>query len=77
MFGEQTFAQLRTGVTMRCHHPNDFCIKVGCDDSHFNVSLFVVRADVVGGGWAVGKVAKTAKDSVHKPQILKRKESRS
>ena len=21
-----------------CHHQNDFCIKVGSDESHFNVS---------------------------------------
>ena len=24
-----------------CHHQNDFCIKTGCDESHFNVSLTV------------------------------------
>ena len=24
-----------------CHHQNDSCIKVGSDDSHFNVSLIV------------------------------------
>ena len=24
--------------SLRCHHQNDFCIKVGSDESHFNVS---------------------------------------
>ena len=24
-----------------CHHQNDFCIKIGSDGSHFNVSLSV------------------------------------
>ena len=24
--------------SLHCHHQNDFCIKVGSDDSHFNVS---------------------------------------
>ena len=42
--------------------PERFCIKVGCCVSHFNVSLIV---------WA------QSKDGVHKPQCLKRKESRS
>ena len=25
--------------TYRCHHQNDSCIKVGSDESHFNVSV--------------------------------------
>ena len=25
-------------LSLHCHHQNDFCIKVGSDDSHFNVS---------------------------------------
>ena len=25
-------------VATHCHHQNDFCIKVGNDESHFNVS---------------------------------------
>ena len=45
-------------LSLHCHHQNDSCIKVGSDDSHFNVSLIM-------------------KDSVHRPQPLKRKESRS
>ena len=24
---------------LRCHHQNDFCIKMGSDESHFNVSV--------------------------------------
>ena len=26
-------------LSLHCHHQNDFCIKVGSDESHFNVSL--------------------------------------
>ena len=25
-------------LSLHCHHKNDFCIKVGSDESHFNVS---------------------------------------
>ena len=28
-------------LSLHCHHRNDFCIKVGSDESHFNVSLTV------------------------------------
>ena len=28
-------------LTLHCHHQNDFCIKMGSDESHFNVSLIV------------------------------------
>ena len=28
-------------LLLHCHHQNDFCIKVGSDESHFNVSLVV------------------------------------
>ena len=24
-------------LSLHCHHQNDFCIKVGSDESHFNV----------------------------------------
>ena len=27
-----------TYLSLHCHHQNDFCIKVGSDESHFNVS---------------------------------------
>ena len=26
---------------LHCHHQNDTCIKMGSDESHFNVSLIV------------------------------------
>ena len=26
-------------LSLHCHHQNDFCIKVGSDERHFNVSL--------------------------------------
>ena len=25
-------------LSLHCHHENDFCIKMGSDESHFNVS---------------------------------------
>ena len=28
-------------LSLHCHHQNDFCIKVGSDESRFNVSLIV------------------------------------
>ena len=28
-------------LSLHCHHQNDFCIKMGSDESHFNVSLSV------------------------------------
>ena len=26
-------------IPLNCHHQNDFCIKMGSDESHFNVSV--------------------------------------
>ena len=34
-------------ISLHCHHQNDFCIKLGSDESHFNVSL-TVRGKVTG-----------------------------
>ena len=28
-------------LSLHCHHQNDFCIKMGTKESHFNVSLIV------------------------------------
>ena len=28
-------------LSLHCHHQNDSCIKVGSNESHFNVSLIV------------------------------------
>ena len=28
-------------ISLHCHHQNDFCIKTGSDESHFNVLLLV------------------------------------
>ena len=33
--------ELETIVSLHCHHQNDSCIKMGSDESHFNVSLIV------------------------------------
>ena len=30
-------------LSLHCHHQNDTCIKMGSDESHFNVSLKVTR----------------------------------
>ena len=34
-------------LSLHCHHQNDFCIKMGSDERHFNVSL-TVRDKVTG-----------------------------
>ena len=34
-------------LSLHSHHQNDFCIKMGSDESHFNVSL-IVRDKVTG-----------------------------
>ena len=41
-------------LLLHCHHQSDSCIKMGSDESHFNVS--------------VGSDGQTRKTSVHKPQ---------
>ena len=28
-------------LSLHCHHQNDFCMKVGSDESHFNITLIV------------------------------------
>ena len=28
-------------LSLHCHHQNDSCVKMGSDESHFNVSLIV------------------------------------
>ena len=33
-------------LSLHCHHQNDSCIKIGSDNSHFNVSL-IVRDKVI------------------------------
>ena len=38
---EQMFTLLRTGLTLHYHHQNDFCIKMGSDESPFNIWLIV------------------------------------
>ena len=34
-------------LSLHCHHQNDSCIKMGSDESHFNVSV-IVRDKVTG-----------------------------
>ena len=52
-------------LSLHCHYLNDFCIKMGSDESHLNflLLLLIVRVKVIR--------------HVHRPQLLKRKESRS
>ena len=50
-------------LKLHCHHQNDFCVEMGSDESHVNLSVT-----------ACGKVTI---ESVHEPELLKRKESRS
>ena len=40
-------------LSLHCHHQNDPCLKMGSDESHFNVSL---------------TVREMSQHSVHKPQ---------
>ena len=49
-------------LSLHCHHQNDSCIKMGSDESHFNVSLIVMD--------------KVIRQCPHTKR-LKRKESRS
>ena len=50
-------------LSLHCHHQNDYCIKIGSDESHFNVSL-IVRD-------------KVTRQSPQSTTFLKRKEIRS
>ena len=34
--GEGDYIPIAT-LSLHCHHKNDFCIKMGSDESHFNV----------------------------------------
>ena len=50
-------------LSLHCHHQNDSCIKMGSDESHFNVS--------------VGSDGQSARQCPQTTAFLKRKESRS
>ena len=39
--GEEEEGEIIYLSPLHCHHQNDLCIKVGSDESHFNVSLIV------------------------------------
>ena len=41
-------------LSLHCHHQTDSCIKMGSDESHFNISLIV---------------RDKSQDNVHKPQL--------
>ena len=50
-------------LSLHCHHQNDSCIKMGSDESHFNVS--------------VGSDGQVTRQCPQTTTFLKRKESRS
>ena len=50
-------------LSLHCHHQDDFCIKMGSDESHFNVS--------------VGSVGQSHRTVSTNHNFLKRRESRS
>ena len=39
--GEGGMEGMTIYLSLHCHHQNDSCIKLGSDESHFNVSLIV------------------------------------
>ena len=39
--GEGVWRWANLYLPLHCHHQNDSCIKVGSDESHFNLSLIV------------------------------------
>ena len=39
--GEREIEREIIYLSLHCHHQNDSCIKMGSDESHFNVSLIV------------------------------------
>ena len=43
--GEGDFIYIYIYLSLHCHHQNDFCIKMGSEESHFNVSLIVRDTD--------------------------------
>ena len=52
-------------LSLHCHHQNDSCIKMGSDESHFNVSVGLEVMD------------KVTAQCPQTTTFLKRKESRS
>ena len=53
-----------TIATVTVSHQNDFCIQMGSDESHNNISFTVTVS-----------VREKSQDSVHRTQLLKREES--
>ena len=44
---EGNFIYISMYLSLHCHHQNDSCIKMGSDESHFNISL-TVRNKITG-----------------------------
>ena len=60
-------------LTLHCPHQNDFCIKVGSDESHFNVLLICEGPSLKG---SVHRTQLLKRESVHRTQLLKRERER-
>ena len=63
-----------TYLSLHCHHQNDSCIKMGIDESHFNVSL-ILRNKVTNVSLILRN--KVTRQCPQTTTFLKRKESRS
>ena len=53
--GDYIRGRLYTYRSLQCHHQNDSCIKMGSDESHFNISLTVkdnVTRRSFANGWS-------------------------
>ena len=63
-------------LMLHSHQQNDSCIKTGSDEKRFNVVVVVVVVLLLLL-LSLTVWCKKSPDSVHKPQLLKREESRS
>ena len=39
LFQKPQWGYMKEHLSLHCHHQNDFCLKMGSDESHFNVSV--------------------------------------
>ena len=60
---ESIYIYISIYLSLHCHHQNDSCVKMGSDESHFNVS--------------VGSDGQNHRTVPQTSNLLKRKENRS
>ena len=53
--GESRLGRLYIYIALHCHHQNDFCIKMGSGESHFNISSIACVCVWGGGGGGGGE----------------------